>query len=76
MGRNTGDGALIDDHLFPEQFNMADYFLDDRIEEGLGDKMACPLRRRAVHLLEKCSRWPIESATPCWGSVSRWKTAC
>jgi acyl-coenzyme A synthetase/AMP-(fatty) acid ligase len=25
---------------FPEQFNMATYFLDDRIEEGLGDKTA------------------------------------
>ncbi|HEX5731510.1 MAG TPA: AMP-binding protein [Blastocatellia bacterium] len=25
---------------FPEQFNMADYFLDDRIKEGKGDKVA------------------------------------
>jgi acyl-coenzyme A synthetase/AMP-(fatty) acid ligase len=25
---------------FPEQFNMATYFLDDRIKEGLGDKVA------------------------------------
>src|SRR5215213_1464384 len=25
---------------FPEQFNMATYFLDDRIKEGLGDKIA------------------------------------
>src|SRR6185295_18928291 len=25
---------------FPEQFNMATYFLDNRIEEGLGDKVA------------------------------------
>jgi len=25
---------------FPEQFNMATYFLDDRIEEGKGDKVA------------------------------------
>ena len=25
---------------FPEQFNMATYYLDDRIKEGLGDKLA------------------------------------
>src|SRR5262245_7510193 len=25
---------------FPEQFNMATYFLDNRIEEGLGDRVA------------------------------------
>jgi len=25
---------------FPERFNMATYFLDDRIEEGFGDKIA------------------------------------
>jgi hypothetical protein len=25
---------------FPEQFNMASYFLDDRIKEGKGDKIA------------------------------------
>ena len=25
---------------FPEQFNLATYFLDDRIEEGFGDKIA------------------------------------
>lgn len=25
---------------FPEQFNMADYFLDDRIKEGKGDRIA------------------------------------
>ena len=25
---------------FPENFNMAAYFLDNRIEEGLGDKIA------------------------------------
>ena len=25
---------------FPEQFNMATYFLDDRIKEGLGDRIA------------------------------------
>src|SRR6185369_7961592 len=25
---------------FPERFNMATYFLDARIEEGLGDKIA------------------------------------
>ncbi|HYP25144.1 MAG TPA: benzoate-CoA ligase family protein [Blastocatellia bacterium] len=25
---------------FPEQFNMATYFLDDRVEEGLGDRVA------------------------------------
>ncbi|HEX5731535.1 MAG TPA: AMP-binding protein [Blastocatellia bacterium] len=25
---------------FPEQFNMADYFLDDRIKEGKGAKVA------------------------------------
>ena len=25
---------------FPERFNMANYFLDDRIREGRGDKVA------------------------------------
>ncbi|HJQ25264.1 MAG TPA: AMP-binding protein [Blastocatellia bacterium] len=25
---------------FPEQFNMATYYLDDRIKEGRGDKVA------------------------------------
>ena len=25
---------------FPETFNMADYFLDQRVREGLGDKIA------------------------------------
>src|SRR5690349_13123604 len=25
---------------FPESFNLADYFLDDRVREGLGDKIA------------------------------------
>jgi acyl-coenzyme A synthetase/AMP-(fatty) acid ligase len=25
---------------FPERFNMATYYLDDRIKEGLGDKVA------------------------------------
>jgi benzoate-CoA ligase len=25
---------------FPEQFNMATYFLDDRIKEGFGDRVA------------------------------------
>jgi benzoate-CoA ligase len=25
---------------FPERFNMASYFLDDRVREGLGDKVA------------------------------------
>jgi benzoate-CoA ligase family protein len=28
------------DITFPEKFNMANYFLDNRIEEGLGDKIA------------------------------------
>jgi acyl-coenzyme A synthetase/AMP-(fatty) acid ligase len=25
---------------FPERFNIADYFLDDRIREGRGDRVA------------------------------------
>jgi benzoate-CoA ligase family protein len=32
---------------FPERFNMADYFLYDRLEEGLGDKVAIRTRDRA-----------------------------
>ena len=31
---------MTDVTSFPEEFNLADYYLFDRLEEGLGDKVA------------------------------------
>jgi benzoate-CoA ligase len=33
---------------FPEKFNMASYFLDDRLREGKGEKVAVRSRRRSM----------------------------
>jgi benzoate-CoA ligase family protein len=37
---------------FPDKFNMADYFLDDRLREGKGEKVAIRSRRRTMTYLE------------------------
>jgi len=37
---------------FPERFNMSDYFLDDRIREGRGDRVAIRVGDRAVTYAE------------------------
>ncbi len=47
---------------FPDDFNLADYFLFDRLAEGLGDKDGDPLRRAPLHLRRRsppaCAPWP------------------
>ena len=60
---------------FPEQFNLATYYLDSRIDEGFGDKIAvyCGDRRYTYREVQQMSN---EWATRCCGSVSRSKTAC
>lgn len=45
---------------FPERFNMADYFLYDRLEEGLGDRTAIRTRADAWtyrHVAEESNRF-------------------
>ena len=37
---------------FPDKFNMADYFLDARLREGKGEKVAIRSRRRSMTYLE------------------------
>ena len=37
---------------FPEKFNMASYFLDDRLQEGKGEKIAVRSKRRSMTYLE------------------------
>jgi benzoate-CoA ligase family protein len=42
---------------FPEQFNIATYYLDDRVDEGLGDKIAvyCGSRRYTYREVQQMS---------------------
>src|SRR5438270_521182 len=42
--------------LFPERFNLADYFLFDRMREGLGDKVALRFGDRAWSYEDVASR--------------------
>ena len=37
---------------FPDKFNMASYFLDDRLREGKGEKVAVRSKRRSMTYLD------------------------
>ncbi len=50
--------------VFPDDFNLADYYLFDRLSEGLGDKRAILFGERRLHLCRGGRAHPRDSAVP------------